>query len=108
MTRFDPQVQLKFAANSVAALVIPLEAVHVAQVQEAGQIPERWLYSAFSFASYRQQVWQMPNAWHASLTMADRSVTATVPSPPVGMELPLFCKLLSTDFGLQALVDVIF
>ena len=24
------------------------------------------------------------------------------------MELPLFCKLLSTDFGLQALLDVIF
>ena len=50
----------------------------------------------------------MPNAWHASLTMADRSVTATVPSPAVEMELLLFCKLLSTDFGLQALLDVIF
>jgi hypothetical protein len=50
----------------------------------------------------------MPNAWPASLTMADRSVTATVPSPAVGMKLPLFCKLLSTDFGLQALLDVIF
>ena len=35
MTRFDPQVQLEFAVDSVDALVVPFEASHVAQVQEA-------------------------------------------------------------------------
>ena len=35
ITRFDPQAQLEFAVDSVDALVVPFEASHVAQVQEA-------------------------------------------------------------------------
>lgn len=35
MARLDAQVQLELAVNPVDALVVPFEALHVAQVQEA-------------------------------------------------------------------------
>ena len=35
MTRFDTQVQLEFAVDSVDAFLVPFEAFHVAQVQDA-------------------------------------------------------------------------
>jgi hypothetical protein len=35
MARLDPQVQLELAINLVDALLVPFEAFHVTQVQEA-------------------------------------------------------------------------
>jgi hypothetical protein len=35
MARLDPQIQVQLAVNPVDAVVVPLEALHVEQVQEA-------------------------------------------------------------------------
>jgi hypothetical protein len=47
----------------------------------------------------------MPKAWHASLTVADRSVTATAPSL-AEMAPPFFCERLRYDLGFETLFGI--